>query len=124
MNRHEATSTLYRLIEIIGAPSYGFDVTSAAANEIRLAGKALRRIGESERNVVIVPDGSAKLDESDQNKADRQREKQERRVIQALASAFASNSLPLLDVEFQSDQRGAPVIIHTKGRQDRLAVFY
>lgn len=124
MNRHETTSELYRLADKIAATTCGFDAMSAAANEIRLASKALQRINERECNGIPGPDGYMKWDDEDQERADKQRERHEKRVIEALGSAFALNILPLLDIEFQGDPRGAPVIVHTKGKQDRLATFY
>jgi hypothetical protein len=122
MNRHEATSALYRIADKLEIETKGFDAMSAAAGKILRAAKKLNRLSEMECNGVPGPDGFMKWDEVDQAKADKTRDAAVCRVWEALGEAFSDCTL--FAVENQGDPRGASVIIHTRGKEDRLASFY
>lgn len=122
MKKEEIERELYSLMDQL--QSDGHHSAFAMSYEIGLACKRLHQISLRECNGVKGPDGNMKWDDSDQATADRTRKIAQNRVMQALHGALGVSGIKCIQVEFSADPRGAPVVVHTKGKQDRLATFY
>ena len=120
MTELETAKELYRIIDKLD--TFGRDIFKAA-KVIRRNAATLNRIGEMECNGVLGPDGFAKWDKNDQARADRRRTTAEKRIVEAIKGAILSPFCQRLEIEFQGDPRGAPVLISLDG-QERFACFY
>ena len=120
----EAQNEYYRLVNALGIGSPDWSAMREVPRELRLAAKALGRIGERECNGVIGPDGFAKWNEDDQAKADRERARYEKRIRDALERVFDVETFNRLNIEFQNDPRGPAVYIHIKNGPQRVATFW
>lgn len=121
MTEQESKDQLYRVIDAVGDNGEGMGVYRFHA--LRKAARYLDQISVRECNGVQGPDGHMKWDDQDQRRADKARTRWEERALDALRDVFGAD-LPQIDVEFQGDPRGPSIIIHTKGKQDRLAAFW
>lgn len=124
MTPTEAQKEYYRLCNTLDAGSPSATVTRYNVNELRLAARQLGAIGERECNGIIGPDGFAKWDDEDQDKADKARARHEKRIRNALAALFDAETFNRLDIEFQGDPRGPAAYVHVKGGPQRVATFW
>jgi hypothetical protein len=125
MKQQDALKQLYHVLEAFDGPSLGYNQNYMAAHEIRLAANRLNRIAERECNgIERIVDGirQGTWTDADQAKADKERAAAEKKVQAALSKAMG-DKFPSIAIEFQGDPRGCPVIIHTAGKQDRIAAF-
>jgi len=124
MTKDEARKEIYRLLDTMDVGSPGFEAISESAFTLRNSARRLQWLGERECNGVTGPDGFAKWDEGDQAKNDSDREKAENRAAKAIEAIMDSEARQRIEIEFQGDPRGAPILIHEKNGRQRIAVFW
>lgn len=126
MTLNDANKQLYRVREsATGLPERAgitFLTMIDAATVVRRGVMRLQRIAERECNGVQGPDGYAKWDDADQDKADKARERAESRIVAAFDTVFDMSRPEAPRLEFQGDPRGAALRVYVDGRE--VAAFW
>lgn len=114
----------YRLTDLLDVGTINYEIVRDCLKTARISAMQLDRISIRECNGVRGPDGFMKWDDSDQAKADRDRTRCEKRVTDALSDLFDSETFKRIEIEFQSDPRGAPVYVHIKNGPQHIMSIY
>jgi hypothetical protein len=124
MTLDQARTETFRILDVLDAGLPSFDTSSRCIADLRKAARRLQYLGERECNGVIGPDGYAKWDDADQASNDKARTKAETSATAALDALLDTETRGRVEIEFQGDPRGAPILIHEKGGRQRIAVYW